>query len=273
MSKLAWDQSGDKVFETGTKKGVLYPSLGTVPAFSSSSDYAAGDIVNYSGTNYVAKTAITAGTWNATDWDEWKSNYQQGVVWNGLTAVTESPDGAEETALYADDIKYLSMRSAEEFNFTIEAYTYPDAWAQCDGSANLVSGVPGVTVGQQKRRMFGFSYVSTVGNDTEGNDYGEKIHLIYSATAAPSERAYETINDSPEAITFSWECNTTAIDMPGDLKRAAEITIDTTRLNAAGRTALATLKDALYGTNSTEAYLPTPEEVFTMFGGNLNAAG
>ena len=241
MSKLAWDQSGDKVFETGTKKGVLYPWM---------------------------DAEGTPGT------DGYKAaGYRQGYAWNGLTAVTESPDGAEETALYADDIKYLSMRSAEEFNFTIEAYTYPDAWAQCDGSANLVANVPGVTVGQQKRRMFGFSYVSTVGNDTEGNDYGEKIHLIYGATAAPSERAYETINDSPEAITFSWECNTTAIDMPGGLKRAAEITIDTTRLNEAGRTALTTLKNALYGTDNAEPYLPTPAQVFEMFGGDLNAAG
>lgn len=268
MAIITWDQSGDKVFETGTKNGVLYASLGTVPAFSTSSAYAAGDMVKYSGKNYVAKTAITAGTWDASDWDEWKSDYQQGVAWNGLTAVNESPDGAEETALYADDIKYLSMRSAEEFNFTIEAYTYPDEWMQCDGSANLVSGVPGVTVGQQKRRMFGFVYTSTVGNDTEGNDYGEKIHLIYSATAAPSDRSYETINDSPEAITFSWECKTTAIDMPGGLKKGAEITIDTTRLNTAGKTALATLKGYLYGTNSTAPYLPSPADIFTLFGGS-----
>jgi hypothetical protein len=271
MSKITWDQSGDKVFETGTKQGVLYTSLGVVAPFSTTATYSAGDLVAYQGKNYKAKTSISAGSWDASNWDEYKSSYATGVAWNGLTAVTESPEGAEETALYADDIKYLSMRSAEEFNFTIEAYTYPDEWMQCDGSADLVSGVPGVTVGQQKRRMFGFCYTSTVGNDTEGNDYGEKIHLIYSATASPSERSYETINDSPEAITFSWECNTTAIDMPNGLKKAAEITIDTTRLNAEGKVALATLKDAIYGTASTDAYLPTPEAVFTMFGGTVAA--
>lgn len=267
MAKITWDQSGDKVFETGTKNGVLFASLGTVTPFSSTSAYAAGDMVKYDGKNYIAKNSVSAGSWDATDWEEWKSDYMKGVAWNGLTAVTESPDGAEETALYADDIKYLSMRSAEEFNFTIEAYTYPDEWMQCDGSANLVDGVPGITVGQQKRRMFGFVYTSTVGNDTEGNDYGEKIHLIYSSTASPSDRSYETINDSPEAITFSWECNTTAIDMPAGLKKAAEITIDTTRLNSAGKTALETLKAAIYGTTTTEPYLPRPVDIFTMFGG------
>lgn len=269
MATINWDQTGDKVFETGTKKGVLYTSLGVVAPFSATSAYAKGDIVAKDGKNYKAKAAITAGAWTASDWDEYKSDYATGVAWNGLTAVTESPEGAEETALYADDIKYLSMRSAEEFNFTIEAYTYPDEWMQCDGSAALVTGVPGITVGQQKRRLFGFSFVSTVGNDTEGNDYGEKIHLIYAASASPSEKSYETINDSPEAITMSWECNTTPIDMPNGLKKAAEIVIDTTRLNTEGLTALATLKEAIYGTNSTDAYLPTPEAVFTMFGGTV----
>lgn len=264
MSKIVWDKTGEKLYETGTKNGVLYTSLGTVPTFSATSAYTTGDIVVKDGQNYKAKTDITAGAWDATDWDEYNSDYTTGVAWNGLTAVTESPDGAEETALYADDIKYLSMRSAEDFNFTIEAYTYPDEWGQCDGSAQIDDALPGVMVGQQKRRMFGFSYVSTVGNDTEGNDFAEKIHLIYGATASPSERAYESINDSPEAITFSWECNTTPIDMPGNLKNAAEITIDTSKLSVAAKANLSTLKDALYGTNNTDPYLPTPAEVITL---------
>lgn len=264
MSKIVWDKTGEKIYETGTKNGVLYTSLGTVPTFSAESAYTAGDIVVKDGQNYKAKTDITAGAWDASDWDEYNSYYTKGVAWNGLTAVTESPDGAEETALYADDIKYLSMRSAEDFNFTIEAYTYPDEWGQCDGSALLDDTLPGVMVGQQKRRMFGFSYVSTVGNDTEGNDYAEKIHLIYGATASPSERAFESINDSPEAITFSWECNTTPIDMPGNLKKAAEITIDTSRLNSTGKANLSKLKDALYGTVNDDPYLPTPEEVVAL---------
>lgn len=222
---IEWDVEGQKFFETGVKHGVLYP-------------YVVGD------------TPETTG-------------YIKGYPWNGLTAVTESPDGAEENPLYADDIKYLSLRSAEEFGFTIEAYMYPDEWSQCDGSANL-GGIPGVVVGQQKRRMFGFSYVSTVGNDTEGNDAGEKIHLIYSATAAPSERNYETINDSPDAITFSWECTTTPINMPGDLKKSAQITIDTTKLDAQGLANLAELKKALYGTSEKDAYLPMPSEVLSI---------
>lgn len=235
MSILTWDQTGERIYETGTKKGVLYPWVDAIGT--------PGD------SNYVA------------------AGYNRGYAWNGLTAVTESPDGAEETALYADDIKYLSMRSAEDFGFTIEAYTYPDEWAQCDGSANL-GGISGVSVGQQKRRMFGFSYVSTVGNDTENNDYGEKIHLIYGATASPSERSYETINDSPEAITFSWECSTTPIDMPGGLKKAAQITIDTTKLSTEGLAGLASLKEALYGTENEDAYLPTPTEVLSFFNGD-----
>lgn len=239
MAKIVWDKTGDRVYETGTKNGVLYPWM---------------DAVGTEG----EQGYLPAG-------------YRLGVAWNGLTAVTESPDGAEETALYADDIKYLSMRSAEDFNFTIEAYTYPDEWGQCDGSDLLDSTLPGVMVGQQKRRMFGFSYVSTVGNDTEGNDYAEKIHIIYAATASPSEGAYESINDSPEAITFSWECNTTPIDMPGNLKKAAKITIDTSKLNSTAQTNLTALKNALYGTENTAPYLPTPQQIISLL--TTGAAG
>lgn len=246
MAILTWDQTGDRLYETGTKNGVLYPwseAEGTV----GSDDYKA-------------------------------AGYNYGYAWNGLTAVTESPDGAEETALYADDVKYLSMRSAEDFGFTIEAYTYPDEWAQCDGSAAL-SGIPGVMVGQQKRKMFGFSFVTVVGNDTDNNDYAEKLHLIYGATASPSERSYESINDSPDAITLSWECSTTPIDMPGGLKKSAEITIDTSKFNnpPTGYTKAqllanyAKLKEALYGTATTDAYLPQPSEVASIM--SAEAAG
>lgn len=268
---LQWDKTGEKYFETGTKQGVLFPSLGVVPAFDSTAAYAAGAYVTYSGKTYRAKSAVTAGTWNASDWDEYKSSYDAGVVWNGLTGVTESPDGAEETALYADDIKYLSLRSAEELNYTITAYTYPDAFMQCDGTAAL-GGIPGVYVGQQKRRMFGFVYTTTVGSDTEGNDAGEKLHIIYSSTASPSERDYQTINDSPEAVEFSWECNTTPIDMP-NLKKSAIITIDSTKLTTQGKTNLEALKAILYGTAevtgtnaaaAVPARLPDPTEILTI---------
>ena len=192
-------------------------------------------------------------------YDKKTGKYGTGVAWNGLTAVTESPSGAEETALYADDIKYLSLRSAEEFGFTIEAFTYPDEWAACDGSAQIASGV---TVGQQGRSMFGFSYVSTLGNDVDGNDYGYKLHLIYGATASPSERSYATVNDSPEAITFSWECSTVPVEVPG-YKAIAEITIDSTK---ADKIKLAELEKKLYGDETTGTpTLPTVAEVIAMF--------
>ena len=268
---LQWDKTGEKYFETGTKQGVLFPSLGVVPAFDATANYAAGAYVTYDSKTYKAKSAVTAGTWNASDWNEYKSSYDKGVVWNGLTGVTESPDGAEETALYADDIKYLSLRSAEELNYTITAYTYPDEWMQCDGTAAL-GDIPGVYVGQQKRRMFGFCYTTTVGSDTEGNDAGEKLHIIYSSTASPSERDYQTINDSPEAVEFSWECNTTPIDMP-NLKKSAIITIDTTKLTSRGKQNYEALKAILYGTAevtgtnaapAVPARLPDPTEILTI---------
>ena len=183
--------------------------------------------------------------------------YTKGVAWNGLTAVTESPSGAEATPLYADDIKYLNLLSNEEFGATIEAYTYPDEFAECDGSAELVTGV---MIGQQKRKVFGLCYRTTIGNDVDGNDHGYKLHLIYGCLAAPSEKAYSTINDSPEAITFSWEVTTTPVNVEG-FKPTSQITIDSTK---ADPTKLAALEAVLYGSVETEAKLPLPDEVATL---------
>lgn len=214
MAALVWHQTGEKLYEIGTKKGVFYA-------------------MDESGV------------------------YPKGVAWNGLTAVTESPSGAEATDLYADDIKYLSLMSAEEFGGTIEAYMYPDEFAECDGSAEPTAGV---TIGQQSRKAFGMSYVTTIGNDVKGNDYGYKIHLIYGMKVSPSERGYQTINDSPEAITFSWEFTTTPVNVTG-FKPTACITIDSTKVNAEK---LATLEAKLYGAEATEAQLPLPDEVISM---------
>ena len=214
MSRLTWDNAGERYYETGVKNGVLYPIQ-------------------------------TGGV------------YSKGVAWNGLTAVTESPSGAEATALYADDIKYLNLLSNEEFGATVEAYTYPDEFAECDGSAALETGV---MIGQQKRKTFGLCYRTTLGNDTDGNDYGYKLHLIYGCLAAPSERAYATINDSPEAITFSWEVSTTPVNVTG-FKPTSCITIDSTKCDA---TKLAALEDILYGSESEEARLPLPDEIATL---------
>ena len=210
MSKLVWDQTGERLYETGVKYGVLYVQEGAA--------------------------------------------YPKGVAWNGLTAVTESPSGAEATALYADDIKYLNLMSAEEFGATIEAYTYPDEFMACDGSASLTEGV---YIGQQARKAFGLCYRTTIGNDVVNNDYGYKLHLIYGALASPSEKAYSTINDSPEAITFSWEVSTTPVNVTGH-KPTACLTIDSTKVNP---TKLAALEAILYGAESTEARLPLPDEV------------
>ena len=190
--------------------------------------------------------------------------YTKGVAWNGLTAVTESPSGAEATALYADDIKYLNLMSNEEFSATIEAYTYPDEFAECDGSAALAKGV---MIGQQKRKTFGLCYRTTLGNDVEGNDYGYKLHLVYGCLAAPSEKAYSTINDSPEAITFSWEVSTTPVAVTG-FKPTSQITIDSTK---ADTSKLSALENILYGTNAdgdtgAEPRLPLPDEVATLMG-------
>ena len=185
--------------------------------------------------------------------------YSNGVAWNGLTAVTESPSGAEATALYADDIKYLNLISAEEFGCTIEAYTYPEEFGVCDGTAELATGV---SIGQQKRSTFGLSYKTVIGNDTDNNDYGYKLHLIYGATAAPSEKAYATVSDSPEAITFSWEVTTTPVSVAG-FKPTACVTIDSTK---ADKAKLEALEAILYGAEEAEARLPLPDEIATLMG-------
>lgn len=180
--------------------------------------------------------------------------YGQGVAWNGLTAVTESPSGAEPTALYADDIKYLELFSAEEFGATIEAYTYPEEFEACDGSASLGTGV---TIGQQDRKAFGLCYRTIVGNDVKGNENGYKLHLIYGAKAKPSEKAYATVNDSPEAVTFSWEVTTTPVNVAG-FKPTASVTIDSTKIEPLK---LKAIEDKLYGTQDQEPTLPLPDEI------------
>lgn len=197
MAKIVWDQTGERLYETGVDHGVLYPIQ-------------------------------TGGLYN------------KGVAWNGLTAVTESPSGAESTAIYADNIKYLNLMSAEEFGATIEAYTYPDEFAECDGSASLAEGV---IIGQQNRKLFGLCYRTLVGNDVDSNDYGYKLHLIYGCQASPSEKGYQTVNDSPEAITFSWEVSTTPVNVAG-FKPTACVTIDSTKSDP---TCLKALEDILYG--------------------------
>ena len=216
MSKLVWDNIGERLYETGVKMGVLY--------------------VQESGA------------------------YPKGVAWNGLTAVTESPSGAEPTPLYADDTKYLNLMSNEEFGATIEAYMYPDEFAACDGSASIATGV---YIGQQPRKTFGLCYRTVIGNDTDYNEHGYKLHLIYGALAAPSEKAYATINDSPEAITFSWEVSTTPVNVTGH-KPTACVTIDSTKVDA---DKLAALEAILYGSESEEARLPLPDELVTLIGG------
>jgi hypothetical protein len=188
--------------------------------------------------------------------------YDEGVAWNGLVTVTESPSGAEATPTYADNIKYLNLISVEEFGGTIEAYTYPDEWAQCDGTATPEAGV---TVGQQNRKPFGLCYRTLVGNDTNGTDHGYKLHLVYGALASPSEKAYGTVNDSPEAITFSWEFSTTPVPVPG-FKPSATIVIDSTKVGAAS---LAALEEILYGTVGADPRLPLPQEVFDLIGGSV----
>ena len=219
MSRLVWDNTGDRLYETGVKMGVLYPYNSAL------------------------------------------GQYDAGVVWNGLSSISESPSGAEANAIYADDIKYLELRSAEEFGATVEAYTYPDEFAICDGSAEVATGV---RIGQQSRKRFGLCYRTIVGNDTETDSHGYKLHLIYNAMAAPSERQYQTVNDSPEAITFSWELTTTPIAVDG-YKPTASLIIDSTKADA---TKLSALEDILYGDSSNEARLPLPAEVISVMGGD-----
>lgn len=216
MASIVWDKVGERYYETGVDRGVLYPQSDT-------------------------------GT------------YPLGVAWNGLINVNESPSGAEPTPLYADNIKYLNLISTEEFGATIEAYTYPDEFAECDGSAELV---PGVMVGQQKRRAFGLCYRTIMGNDIQGDEYGYKIHIVYGAKAAPSEKAYATVNDSPEAITFSWEVSTTPVVVT-DLKPTATVTIDSSVVEKEKLTAF---EKIIYGDGDVEPRLPLPDEIATIIG-------
>ena len=183
--------------------------------------------------------------------------YKKGVVWNGLVSVNESPSGAEATPLYAGNVKYVELMSNEEFGASIEAYTYPEEFEQCDGSAELAEGV---TIGQQPRKSFGLCYRTKIGNDTAGDEHGYKIHLIYGAKAAPTEKSYTTINDSPEAITFSWEITTTPIEVAGH-KPTATLTIDSTKVTP---TALTAIETKLYGDTTGEATLPTPAEILAL---------
>lgn len=183
--------------------------------------------------------------------------YENGVVWNGLTAVTETPSGAETTPLYADDVKYVVIYAAEEFGATVEAYTYPEEFEQCDGSASIFEGI---TIGQQTRKSFGMCYKTSVGNDVQGQDFGYKIHIIYGAKAAPSEKSYSTINDSPEAVTFSWELSTVPVPVEG-FNPTATMVIDSTRVPAEKMTLI---ENKLYGTESEEPTLPLPNEILTL---------
>lgn len=217
--RVKWDQSGERLYETGSDRCVLY-------------------VQDASG------------------------KYPKGVAWNGFTGFTESPSGAEATPLYANNGKYLNLYSTEEFAGTLTAYTYPDEFAECDGSASIT---PGVTIGQQTRKTFGLSYRTLVGNDTNGQGHGYKIHIVYGAVAAPSEKAYATVNDSPEAVEFSWEISTTPVTVTG-FKPTASLTIDSTKVSAA---ALKAIEDKLYGTDAasggspaaTDATLPMPDEI------------
>lgn len=222
MSRLVWDKVGERFYETGLDRGVLYP--------------------------------MGAG-----------GTYDKGVAWNGLTAVNESPSGAEATPLYADNIKYLNLISAEDFGATVEAYTYPPEFEACDGTAEAA---PGLTVGQQARKVFGLSYRTLIGNDVDGQAHGYKIHLVYGAQASPSEKNRQTVNDSPEAVAFSWKMSTTPVDVPG-FKPAAHLIIDSTKVEDAK---LKALEDILYGKDATtepevpavEPRLPMPAEIITL---------
>jgi hypothetical protein len=218
MAKIVWDVSGERNYETGVDHGVLYP---------------------------VSTQQGQEGT------------YPSGVAWNGLTTVTESPSGADATPLYADNIKYLNLIAAEQFGGTIEAYTYPDEFGECDGS---VQPTPGLMLGQQARKAFGLAYRTIMGNDVDGQDHGYKLHLIYGALAAPSQKAYASINDKPDAIAFSWAITTTPVAVTGH-RATAILTIDSTMVNS---TKLATLEDILFGTAQVDPRLPLPDEVISI---------
>lgn len=218
MAMLVWDQEGQKVYETGTRKGVLY-------------------------------TKDTTGA------------YSKGYAWNGLTSVSLSPSGADATDLWADDIKYLSIRAAETMGGTIEAYTYPDEFMECDGSAEPA---PGLVVGQQARKPFGFCYRSVLGNDSQGESYGYKLHILYGCTASPSEKGYQTVNDSPEAITFSWEFDTTPVNVAG-YKPTSYLCLNSVKIGAEKMKAI---EDILYGTAEDEPRLPLPDEIINIVKGS-----
>lgn len=222
MALLQWDQTGERIYETGVDHGVLYPQK--------------------------------------------EGAYPKGVAWNGLINITESPSGAEDNPLYADNMKYLNIKSNEDYGATIECYTYPDEWAACNGEADLAEGV---TLGQQGRNTFGLSYRTNIGNDTDGNDHGYKLHLVYGCSASPSEKGYATINDNPEAITFSFEVTTTPIPVSGmsldgkPFKPTAVVTINSTKVDKAK---LAELEKILYGEESgDDARLPLPDEIKEIF--------
>lgn len=211
MARLVWDQTGDRLYETGAKNAVLYRL-------------------------------------------DNNNLYSTGVAWNGLLGFDENPSGADATKLWADDINYVTLYSAEEYGGTIRAYTYPDEFEECDGSADLATGV---TIGQQTRKMFGFCYRTSIGNDTQGNDYGYKLHLVYGCKASPSSKTHDTINDSPSAVEFSWEITCTPVNVTG-FKPTCVIEVDSTKVDAAK---LKALEDVLYGSSSTEAQLPLPDAV------------
>lgn len=214
MAKLEWDKIGERLYETGVSRGVLYP-------------------------------ASEGGA------------YANGVAWNGLTQVAENPSGAEATPMYADDVKYLNLMSAEEFGATIEAYTYPDEFAECDGSASVVAGV---TLGQQPRKQFGFAYRTKIGNDTKGDNLGYKIHVVYNCQASPSGKTYGTVNETPEAITFSWEVTTTPVVIEG-YKPTSTLVVDSTKVKPA---TIKAVEDKLYGTEEAQPTLPSLSELIAL---------
>lgn len=209
--------------------------------------------------------------------DPQTNTYPEGVAWNGVTAITEKPSGADANALYADNKKYLNLIATEEFGATIEAYTYPDEWMECDGQSDVLTG-GGMAIGQQKRSIFGLAFKTLIGNDTNGTDHGYKIHLIYGATASVAERGYETVNDSPDAITFSWDIETVPVEVGfGNFKPTSSIVIDSTKFTTTAlQGKLKDLEDKLFGTDGTGSgtgttpYLPLPAEVYTTLGGSTN---
>lgn len=227
MAVLQWDNESERLYETGVDKGVVYPYDSTPKSAS----------------------------------DKTPKGYVKGYAWNGLTGFTESPEGADSNDLYADNDKYLSLISAENLKGTLEAYMYPPEFEECDGTKEITTGV---TIGQQNRKTFGFCYRTYLGNDTDGNDHGYKIHCIYGAKAAPSEKAYQTVNDSPDAITFSWEISTTPVSVKigeQEFKKTASVTINSTKLTAAQ---LKAIEDVLYGTETEDPRLPLPSEIYSI---------